>query len=266
MRKRNIKKVLLCVIYIALTAMPLNVNASGNYGEMKAGFFVKTFYEEVQTIPYEKGTEEYEKEFQKIKEARYLTELTPEMKAAGYVLVNGVPYSPQEAGGEAGEVQTKVSEEDKNGTAMFNVTVPEEVKSSSSNCYIEVTEANNDKIFYVTLYKANSFSASEKLPIGEYEVTGGGIENDVTSAVTVSGDGFTVVENGSTLVNVTIKDNSITEKAEEIAEQQEREEKEQQEHQKKEQKNKNKAIVFISCMVSVLCIAAIAFWVKRKYF
>lgn len=237
------------------------------YGEMKDGFFVRTFYEDVQSIPYERGTPEYENELEKIKEARYLDELTPQMKEAGYVLINGVAYPGNETNGEAGEKQNTVSEGDATGYLSISTEIDGEV---NQNCYVDLAKTDDGyKIYSIKLYPANKFSASTELPIGHYEVSGGGLEGDVTSAYVAEGEEFDIKEGSATVLCLRISSNTISEKADEVVQQQKNEEKEKlnieiQENEKKNTKTNIAALVISILFVIVSVTIAVFVWMKKR--
>lgn len=218
------------------------------YGEMKGGFFIKSYYEDVQSIPYEIGTPEYEAELEKVKKARYLEELTPQMKEAGYILINGTPYPGNEVDGELGEGQNIINSDEPTGYLSISTEIDDKI---NENCYVELAKTDDGyKIYYIKLYPTNHYSASTELPVGHYEVSGGGIENDVTSAYIASGNSFDIKEGSVSILCLKISENQITDKAGQILQQQKIEEEQALNTELQENEAKKKKTNVVSAIVS----------------
>lgn len=193
------------------------------WGEIKNGMFVRTFDEEVALIPYKQGTQEYTDEYFKIIEARKLDALTPEMEAAGYVLVNGNVYETVE--GEMSEAEYKKQQTEKLdsgeeteydadgnpvdtkklGFVTFTAQVEDTIKET---CFVAVTGIDIDRYYEFDLNEINGYSTTVQMPAGTYIISDGGISNDFTSKYPLSADNkeFEVKEGTSIIVPFNIGD------------------------------------------------------------
>lgn len=239
------------------------------YGEMKDGFFIRTYYEECLTIPYEWGTPEYEAELKKLQEARWLDELTPQMQEAGWVLVNGAAYPPEEMMGEAGEGAVTETEVTESNVGYLTISVQTD-GDITGNCYVEVAKTDDGyKLYSFMLYQVNGYSTSaQELPVGHYEVAGGGLEGDVTSMYKVSGGEFDISTGSTTILPLTISTGGTKEEAEILVTQQKEDENRRQELEEKEEKQEKnktnlKATVISLIITAVILAGGFILW-KRK--
>ncbi len=171
------------------------------YGEMKDGLFVRTLDEELEGVPKELFWEERAKAIK----ARKLDELTPEMKEAGYILVNGdAILSTQQ--GEQAEYEGRTSEFDANAKTGF-ITFAGVVESIIKEpIYINIAGIDDAK-FYKTfpIFEENKWISTVTLPIGKYAVVSGGIAKDFKSKYPLKIQNEIIVEeNANCVVNFTV--------------------------------------------------------------
>lgn len=198
------------------------------YGEMENGFFVRTLAEELEWL--EPTDVRYDNEYNKAIEARKLEVLTPEMETAGYILVDGIAYPPEEAEGDASaeavareeqkrelESATTVTEFDENGNPIvkygwgyvqFASIVQPEIHET---CFIEVTNYTSKKSYLFNLYEMNSYNKSVQLPEGKYYISDGGIANDFKDEYPIAGNDFEVKTGEATIVTFSIGNVNIEE-------------------------------------------------------
>lgn len=191
-------------------------SAPWTYGEMKDGFFVRDFYEELSWISIDDP--EYQKEVLLCQEARYLEELTPEMKEAGYILEDGIAISPE---GDASENHDTViisghdatGGYDEYGYGFFSPNVDTKIHET---CYLVIQCTDTGQRYQFDLYEANNYQREIMLPAGNYEITDGGISNDYTGEYPVSHAAFCIKNKTSTVIEFQIgKDVNINESEEE---------------------------------------------------
>lgn len=235
------KKIILFLSIIMLL-IPINIYASESnqsttevieapweYGEMKNGLFVRDIAEEVSWAK-NYDIEFYLDEISKATDARRIGYLTPEMEAAGWILVYGTPTSPKDAKGDPSPEQAnkdKAQEElenmknevigyDENGNPIVKigygyVTFSAFVESViHETCFVEVTNVNSNAVFSFELFEQNGFSRSVQLPTGSYIITNGGIYKDYASNFPISTETFTVNEGEAVIVSFTIGEVSET--------------------------------------------------------
>ncbi len=178
-----IEKLMIVANIVLCLSMPLTALAAEayepkfEYGEMKDGLFVRTLDEELESVPEDIYWEERAKAI----EARKLDELTPEMKAAGYILVNGSVILMTDEG-DSPEYNGKGEMQNHDSATGF-ITFSGVVESIIDEpIYISIVGVD-DTQFYETypIFKENNWISTVTLPIGKYEVVSGGIANDFKS-------------------------------------------------------------------------------------
>lgn len=269
--------------------------APWEYGEIKDGLFVRSsILEELSWIPDSMDSNDYMEEMRKCIDARKMDALTPEMEAAGYVLFDGIAYTPEEweqqMQGDAPESEnqekeqeeilnnpTEITEWDENGNPIvkynygyvtFKGTVQPEIHE---RVFIEVTNTSSNKIFKFNLFEENSYVTSVQLPSGTYIFSGGGITKDYKSEYPVSGNNFTVKAGEPVVVAFTVGNidedavkNGVVVEINEPGETEETVPKENTESEIKEKKSFSMSDLIVRFIIVVI-MAIIVFVVYRKF-
>ena len=106
--------------------------------------------------------------------------LSTEESEAGYQIIDGQKYSPEEAvGDEYGEIDYKGAEANsKNGQVTFVMVPPEYIHETA---YVTVINQNTLQMYGCTMQEQNGFEESIFLPPGNYMIEDGGLVADTTS-------------------------------------------------------------------------------------
>lgn len=115
------------------------------------------------------ATESWEEYVQIVQEKRRES-LTPEEEAAGYQIINGMIYSPEEMAGDAGMIPIDASDivfdsDAKIGTVFF-YAIPDHIDVALYSVFFVNKETGQQ--YYIELYTSNNFESTVYLPAGTY--------------------------------------------------------------------------------------------------
>lgn len=197
------------------------------YGEMKDGLFVNELWEDLEKIPYSQDDERFFAESEKVLQSRRLEQLTPEMEAAGYQLDSmGNVLPPGDGQGELSEEQSARKRAEEAAASMQKeeakygfLSIDAEVeKSIHEKCFISIEGTDNELFFTYNLYETNGYATQVQIPAGNYRVFDGGIDADYTQKYPLKSETrtFTVPENSTYILNITIGDVETEESPEQV--------------------------------------------------
>lgn len=118
--------------------------------------------------------------------------LTPEEEAAGYVLIDGQKYSPEEITGDSGSEDVhygSVQASADTGYITFVASVPEYIHEEA---YVNIINMNTYKLYGCKLYEVNGYSAQLCVPAGIYMINEGGLSADTVHRFYVNESQFQV--------------------------------------------------------------------------
>lgn len=185
-------------------------------GEIKDGLFVRSYDDEMSIIFKELEGDERTQAYDVCKQARKLTELTPEMKTAGYVIDDITKYalSPEDYSmmysgdeGENAKTPAPVDENTRFGFVTFAAAVEDIIHEP---CFVGIKDENGG-YQEIDLYEANGFTTLQQLPVGIYTITEGGITADFTGKYPLKykENTFEITENCSIIIPLAIGDTDI---------------------------------------------------------
>lgn len=131
--------------------------------------------------------------------------LSAEEEAAGYQIIGGVKYSPEELSGDANEevIFGGVQPGTNTGYVNFFTELPEYVHE---NAYVIVMNLNTGDMYGCRTYEINNFQAQICLPSGIYMISEGGLSMDTTGRFYALNQQFQVKSGGQETVVAKIVD------------------------------------------------------------
>ena len=145
----------------------------------------------------ESATDSWE-EYKQIVQEKRRESLTPEEEAAGYQIINGMVYSPEEIAGDAGAVSINVSDiafdSDAVVGTVFFYAIPDHIDVALYSVFL--TNKETGQQYYVDLYTSNNFESTAYLPAGTYYLSDVQSSDDYMSMYAVDYTSDFVVEEG----------------------------------------------------------------------
>lgn len=144
------------------------------------------------------STTESWQEYKEILQEKRRESLTPEEEAAGYQIINGMIYSPEEIAGDSGMISINASdiELDSNaiiGTAFFSA-IPDHIDVALYSVFFINKETGQQ--YYIELYTSNNFESTVYLPTGTYYLSDVQSSDEYMSMYAVDYTSDFVVEEG----------------------------------------------------------------------
>lgn len=142
-------------------------------------------------------TESWE-EYKQIVQEKRRESLTPEEEAAGYQIINGMVYSPEEIAGDSGIISINVSDIVFDSDAMIGTVyfyaIPDHIDVALYSVFFINKETGQQ--YYVDLYTSNNFESTAYLPVGTYYLCDVQSSDDYMSMYAVDYTSDFVVEEG----------------------------------------------------------------------
>lgn len=191
------------------------------YGETENGLYVRTIMEEIEGCPSELMSQE----MTAVKRARMMTELSEEMKEAGYTLE---PYNDERTGesfyfaleppnlvadGMNKETYYKKEMEKRKdeipesfGYLYVSATVAPIIEETETDLFLTIEGVDVLGYYELDVLSINNYKTSTKLPVGTYKVELAGVKNDYKSEYPVIFEEktFTIGEAGATLFTYSV--------------------------------------------------------------
>ena len=147
-------------------------------------------------------------------EAEVGATLSAEEEAAGYQIIDGIKYAPEELIGDVNEEVNfgGVQPNANTGYVNFFTELPEYIHE---NAYVVVMNLNTGEMYGCRTYEINGFQAQICIPSGIYMITEGGLSMDTTGRFYVLEQQFQVKRGGQQTVVAQIVDSKpeLAEKA-----------------------------------------------------